>query len=530
MKTPKAKEEPNVKILVVGLDGATFKLIKTWLEAGKLPFLSKLMADGAYGNLETVFPVLSPIEWACFYTGKNPAKLGVFALSFIDEVRYASQMNASDINSLTLWGILSRYGKRVGVVNIPSTYPPEPVNGFMISGFLTPTSRNDYFYPSEIGEYMSDYEIDVKFHKFGDLPYEDVDKYGVLSKLYDIMEKRAASVSSLLRRYNVDFYATNFKEVDTLQHLFWDKPKIMLTFYKKVDRYVEQLYNLIEPNYVFVVSDHGFHEAEKYYFNINTWLEKKGYLKRSASIKANLITLLYSIGIRLGRFGFVRRLIPTQIKDKAGGEMVSHQINFKASRIYASQHGVFISKELIEKSDYITFRERLKTELKNIRNPKTGKKVFKYLLRREEQYHGKKVKDFPDLILVPEPDYIVNPNLSDKLFDRRIHRMYLTGAHKSDNQGIFIAWGENVKKGHETSGSRLIDIAPTIMYLFGIPIPTDVDGKVLEDAFEKDFLRKNPIRHRKIREGLSFAKRKVLYTRKEKDELKERLRELGYIS
>ena len=531
-KTYEKKHGIEGKVLVIGLDGATFKLMRPWLDHELLPFMAKLKTEGTSGCLETIFPSISPIAWACFYTGKNPAKLGEFTLGFIDDVKHASQMdamNASCIESRTLWGILSEYKKTVGVVNIPSTYPPETVNGFLISGYLTPISRKDYFYPPSIANYLENYEIDVQFHRIGELPHDNVDKEWVLGKLYSIMRKRTIAVERLLKKYNPDIYITNFKEIDTLQHLFWDKPNIMLSFYKKVDEYIQQLFVNFQPDYVFLISDHGFHKAEKQYFNVNTWLEKWGYLKRSKSVRGRMLSFLYLVGTRLGKYEFVRKLIPTRLKEKAEGELVGPQINFELSTAYGSQWGVFIHPKIRKSADYPTFRDKIMKELEKLVDPKTKSKVFKYIINGNDEYKGNLSLGFPDIILVPEPDYQVNPNLSDKVFDPRMHRTYLTGAHKSDKYGIFIAWGKSIKEGHKAGGLKIVDVAPTILYLFGIPIPTDIDGNVMSDIFVPSFLRRNKILYEEVKGRRILKKRKISYTHDEKEELKQRLRELGYI-
>jgi predicted AlkP superfamily phosphohydrolase/phosphomutase len=66
------------KVLIVGLDAATFDLIGPWLAEGKLPNLEALMKNGAWGRLASILPPITPPAWTSFMTGKNPGKHGIF--------------------------------------------------------------------------------------------------------------------------------------------------------------------------------------------------------------------------------------------------------------------------------------------------------------------------------------------------------------------------------------------------------------------------------------------------------------------
>jgi predicted AlkP superfamily phosphohydrolase/phosphomutase len=141
---------PDFRVLIVGLDGATFDLMLPWIEEGCLPNLARILRSGSKSPLESTIPPITPCAWSSFMTGKNPGKHGLF--DFIEPhgehgFRFT---NASFRDGETLWGCLSRHGRRVGVVNVPMTFPPEPVNGFLISGLDTPHELSPFMYPVEI--------------------------------------------------------------------------------------------------------------------------------------------------------------------------------------------------------------------------------------------------------------------------------------------------------------------------------------------------------------------------------------------
>ena len=122
------------KSLVIGLDGVPLGLIQKWSEAGELPVLSRFFKYGASGPLRSTMPPTSAAAWSSFVTGKNPGQTGVYDFLYREQGSYNfSPANGRRRDGQSLWHILSTAGKRVGVVNVPLSYPAEPVNGWIIS-------------------------------------------------------------------------------------------------------------------------------------------------------------------------------------------------------------------------------------------------------------------------------------------------------------------------------------------------------------------------------------------------------------
>ena len=128
------------KVICIGLDGATFDLIRPWLSKGKLPNIGRIIKDGVWGELESVIPPVSAPAWTSFMTGKNPGKHGIFGFKKEKQGTYEELfVNRKLIKSETLWKCLSDVGKKVIVINVPLTYPPEEINGYLMSGMDTPS-------------------------------------------------------------------------------------------------------------------------------------------------------------------------------------------------------------------------------------------------------------------------------------------------------------------------------------------------------------------------------------------------------
>ena len=136
------------RVLVIGLDGASFDLIHPWIEQGLLPTFKKIIEQGASGPLTTIIPPLTGPAWISFMTGKNPGKHAVYDFVIRSNRGYTGiPINASHRDGESLWRIFSDAKKRVGVFAVPATYPPEPVNCFMVTGMLTPAQASDFTYP-----------------------------------------------------------------------------------------------------------------------------------------------------------------------------------------------------------------------------------------------------------------------------------------------------------------------------------------------------------------------------------------------
>ena len=231
----------------------------------------------------SVIPSISAPAWVSFMTGKNPGKHGIFDFVTYSENTYFENekhplVSSHNIKDKTLWEIFSEKGKKVGVINVPITYPPRKVNGFLISGYLTPPSAETYTYPKELKEAIKNYKVEIS-------QLNDVCKLGknfpikrliemksdeVLKELYEVTEIRAATTVRLMEEWDIDFLAVVFRGTDNIQHYFWDKKDILLEYYKKIDEIVGRIINQAGKNVnIFIISDHGFGIEPKKLFFIN---------------------------------------------------------------------------------------------------------------------------------------------------------------------------------------------------------------------------------------------------------------------
>ncbi|MHA1665025.1 MAG: alkaline phosphatase family protein, partial [Candidatus Njordarchaeales archaeon] len=271
----------NNKVVLIGLDGASYNIFMPWIKKGFLPLLKKLIENGVYGVLKSTIPPDTPPAWTSIFTGKNPGKHGVYG--FLDSLpqfdekgkKYVFRVvNSRCRRSPAIWNILSKEGKRVIVINVPLTYPPEPINGVMISGFLTPSLRSNFVYPRWLKPILvkKGYRIGAKFGK---------EEFSIKSLVENIRAKVKVA-RWLMKNFDWDLFIIVFMETDQVMHVHNDIRKA-LKIYQEVDNGISTLIKeLPGKSHVILVSDHGFKKFKRAFF-LNTFLWKKSLLKLEVS-------------------------------------------------------------------------------------------------------------------------------------------------------------------------------------------------------------------------------------------------------
>ncbi|MEW6206675.1 MAG: alkaline phosphatase family protein [Pseudomonadota bacterium] len=262
------------KILVIALDGATFSLLSPLMQADKLPALQKLKSEGLAAGMQSIFPPLTAPAWASFMTGVNPGKHGIYEFLRRDRKSHRRlPVSANHLGAETLWSRLSKHGKRLGVMNVPLTYPPAPVNGFILGDFLTPAGARDFTYPrnllQEVEGRHGSYPLYVR------QVYYPGNVANVLKELNYFQSYYERVALDLLQKEPWDFFMVHFAGLDRIQHELWHilDPEHplgsarerrafrgqVLAFYQRTDESVGKLVQAAGDEYtIIVMSDHGF--------------------------------------------------------------------------------------------------------------------------------------------------------------------------------------------------------------------------------------------------------------------------------
>lgn len=547
------------RTLIVGLDGATFDLIEPLVQAEYLPTLARLMAHGIHGPLRAWPNMNSEAGWSSLVTGYNPGQHGIYHLATRTQRDHTWRpATAADRKSDPFWRLLSAAGQRVGIINVPLSYPADPVNGFMLSGMHTPSVHSPGFaYPPDLPEELQrqgiDYVIDVP--NPADLCYRDPQR--ALQEAQRMVSARSRTILHLMRTRPWDVLLAVFHVTDILQHFFWpdedgavenDDWTPMRRIYQQIDSFLSDALALTDENTtVLLVSDHGFGRAHLGRRCLNQLLAQLGllrYRQGGRRLKSQLLkdSLLFG-----------RKLIPYWLQDplarafprlhgRALHESEFSGIDWSHTQAFTRLYGgrVYINLEgreaegIVPIEEYGILHERIRGILLNLTDPATGSHVVRAVYRREDVYHGPYVEQAADL-LIEWDDSVLRDSLCYRVAGksitvqspgRRGRAKWVSGLHRP--QGIFIAYGPHIKQRATVANACLYDIAPTILYLQGHPIPQDMDGKVLTDIFVEKQLRRHPVQYSEPSKVGVRAVETVLDA-KEARKIEDRLRGLGYI-
>ncbi|MCK4512362.1 alkaline phosphatase family protein, partial [bacterium] len=428
-------ERPGSKVLIIGLDGGTWSVLDRFMELGCMPCLAELCKIVHRSELLSTNPPITPVAWSSFATGMNPGKHGIFGfLSPQSEPGGYSPppVRRESIRVPSLWRRVSDAGLRTTVLSVPLTYPPEPVNGYMVSGMFTPESAEDSTYPrslaSELGsrESMPRFQLDLTLKASRGRRAETLaqalhsDAHDYFTDLDDLTERLRRAALHLAKQ-PWDLLVAVFVGTDRLQHVLWDEvmecdPDSTLgrrigDFYRRVDDAVADLVAAAgDDSVTMIMSDHGFGPCAGNW-SMTSWLIDQGYAfhqpkKLYGTARAVLdMTGMKSTAARLlskrrGVAKVVRRsFVPldwsrTQAFFQAGTYGI--RVNLRGRE----------SEGIVEAGDdYESLRTELCERVLEMRDPATGGRVVTEALLAEEVYSGEQAEWAPDIILRPNPEF-----------------------------------------------------------------------------------------------------------------------------
>ena len=522
---------PN-RFLLIGLDGAEPSLIERWMEEGRLPNLARLRGQGAYMRCASVTPPVTYPAWATCVTGVNPGRHGIFDFTEMVPGAYALRfVNSTFRRSPALWNILSGAGKRVCVLGVPGTYPPEAVNGIMVAGFDSPGAtavERASVYPAAIYDAVKDWRYaDFQEHNIGPGWHEMA-----LAKLLEGIATKERIATSLLAREPWDFFMIVFGEADTASHHFWlfhdpDSPRhkpgpqdAIRQIYERLDRAVGSLVNAAgEKVVVGICSDHGFGGAGDGAGHLNNWLADQGELRfapqRGGGLKRAALSLVPPRfrGALFRRFGEMAARAESASRfsgiDWTGTRAWSDELNYFPS-IRVNLQGREPQGQ-VAPQDYEAYCKDLCTRLEQW-------DVVRKAWRREELYDGPHVDRAPDIVhelaLENGYSYTCLRSRGGPAF-RRLTPDEHAGGKERGTTGVHRPHGILfLSKPAVAGASTLEDIAPTVLGELGVAAPP-MDGTSL-------LTPPRPLASSEQERALE------IYSPEQERRIEQRLRDLGY--
>lgn len=554
-------------LLIIGLDGATLDLVQPWAASGRLPNLAALMKQGAWGPLRSTLPAATFPAWTSFMTGTNPGRHGIFDFTARVPGSYRVRfVNATFRRVPTLWRILSDASRQVASIGMPGTYPPEAVNGVMVSGFDAPVARTidgSFVWPPEAYR-------DVRAIA-GRLPFADVQEVSIgpdwpaeaLPRLLDGIARKTALARTWLRRQPWDCLSVVYGESDTIAHHCWRfhdpaSPRYapsphagaISAIYARLDQAVGELIAAAPTApMVLIVSDHGSGGAGDTAIHLNARLQEAGLLTFESGGAAGAIagmakqTALRWCPARVQEWIFRRAgWAASRIESAArfAGLAWSRTVAFSEELDYAPSVWIHVRGRdpfgTVAAADYERVRQEVCEVLQEWHDPWTHAPVVRRVYRREEIYDGPAVAQAPDLVLdLALPGGYSYACLSSAAGQRPPMRKLapeefaggrgrgMNGTHRRD--GLFVLSGANIPAVGRLAGVEIADLAPTLLALQGVDVPASMDGRMVAALLPEG----THIRRRAAESTAADPGIELPYDPEEERQVAERLAALGYL-
>jgi predicted AlkP superfamily phosphohydrolase/phosphomutase len=544
------------KLLILGLDGATYSVLDPLIEAGYMPNLQRLLATSARMPLLSTIPPITALAWPTVMTGNNPGKHGLLGWQEpLNEAFERPWANARKVHGAKIWHYLNAMGYRVCVANVPVTYPPESLDGTMVTGMLTPSLNTDFTYPralkKELLAEIPEYAIDIDVRRTHRHRYGHKKQVEFLTEAQNITRIRGRSFRWLLAREKPEAAFFVFELPDRLQHLHWrqiaflpeaenDSPEAaamrdaLLENYRVLDEEVGKLlHGLDESTPVVVLSDHGFGPTDTN-IHLNDWLAQHGWLQFQ-KYRAGGWNVLRQVGRRF------KRWIPDSLITRTKSSLPLYKtIDWSKTVAYAgspSEYGIFLNRAgrepagIVAEDDNETVRDQIIEALKLWRHPDDQRPVMKAVYKREDVYTGPYASLAPDIIFELERGFYISDITAPspgELFSDVSHETW--GFH--EREGIFAMKGPGILAGDLNGVAHLAQILPTILYALDFPLPEDIDGRPLTNIFDPEWLSSHPIKvGLTVDPAAHFAGDDDSgYSESEEELVAERLRNLGYFN
>jgi len=528
------------RVLIVGLDGATFDVILPMIEKGRLPVLAHLMESGAWGKLRSTLPPLSPVAWSSFLTGKNPGRHGVFGFEEVEAGSYEFRPTAATrAGQRSLWRIVSDHGRRVVALDIPFSHPPEAVNGLLVAGYGAPVGEGvEFTHPRELRA-----ELARRFGEFA-VAVPQRKAYPPDDELFwrwdRILDNRARISDFLLRREKWDVFMIVLGVTDHVQHGAWTyfepmhrdshrpdaarwRERLFLS-YEKADAFIGRLLEGADSStHVVVLSDHGFGTTWRGQLTRRI-LAEAGWLRYRGLFGGPIMDFLHRAYDALPWLKKTLHRRPTERRRLKGAAARAiawpHTAAFPAAmgwQVYVNARGAFPYGFVEPGEPYRALCREIADRLESAVAPGTNQPLVRHVWQRDEVFEGDAVPRAPDLLIEYQ-------NLHGVARASEAADWDLVGSHTMD--GVLIMAGPDIRA-TQLPDAQIIEVAPTVLHLMGLPVPRDMDGAVRVDALRDGALCERPIA---VERGAALTESvENVPSPSEVASVREQLRNLGYL-
>ncbi len=512
------------KIVVLDFTGASFDFLYPLIKKGELVNLEKILTKGAGGSIKAGFPLLHSVSFASFFTGKASGSHGIY-----DSTRggKAAPVTLDDIDTDTLLDILERNDKKSVFINVPISNVTKYNHATIIKRLPPSCSKSgkEEFFVSpdcmkaELKKGLGGYAVYVE---------KDFDSrrlQRIVSALYDSIEVQTDAVLYMLKHKEYDLLVASYNEIDKLEHLllsFSDTShpeyneerakkfkNTVHEFYKKLDEKLGHILKAIDKNTTLMIfSDFGVAPIRKF-VDINVWLRENGYLKiKDSSLDKVNKSLFFDTSSKtkeLAKFHLNHLKGESELKRRYDALcrlfVTKDDIDWSRTKAFsAGSYGqIFINLTdkyphgAVSGNDYDGILNEMAKKLMNLKDPETDRKFINEVIKKRN-LGGDMTKNASDLFIIPDNlSYYPFASLHEENIS--LYQCAFTTFTSHKTNGLVMASGAQIKRGSTINYAQIMDFVPTILYLFGIDIPSDIDGKVIKEAIKESCLKKKKVLH-----------------------------------
>ncbi len=511
------------RTFVVGLDGASWRLLEPWIEEGDLPNLEALRSTGTWAGTRSTLPPVTFPNWKSYSAGKNPGGFGVFWFERVDlEHGQIEVMEGSDFQTAELWDYLNAEGQSTGVLNMPTMYPPREIDGPVVCGGPDAAEgeyrsiESGYTSPPELAAELED-RFDYRVHP-DPLISSNEERGREVEAILDLLETHFEAALTLFEEEDLDFMHLTLFYLNVLHHFFWDEEPTKRAWLL-VDEWLGKLTGLEDTNVV-LMSDHGSAPTQTEFY-VNEWLAENGYQARSRTIEDVFRPLgldretVLSVAKRAGLVDTLAAIVPERVQqlvpqaDGVKRQRKLEAIDLDRTQAVASGQGpIYLNPDF----DVESVREQLLLDLQSVEDDHGP--LFTAVLKGEDVYSGPFVDEGPEIVVDQRPGVHVNDGIGGGTIQTGPDRW----GGENNPHGNFVANGPAFEAQGEKDRISILDIAPTILAAHETNVPTDMNGQVLPIlAGDPDWGERDPIALDN-RSGST-----------DQDTVEKRLQQLGYM-
>ena len=531
----------RISAIILGIDGMDFEMAVKFSDSGLMPALSRIRQNGAFLKAKSPIPPITPTCWTTIATGTNPGTHGVFDFGTrLDNSYEIRLINSNDISAPRFWDYFPE-GITAGILNLPLCWPPRPISGFMICGMDTPSIQKGVWPPELINEIPADYLIDTMVHWRNNIS-------GFYDEVIRMMHIRHSFFMDLIRKKVPNIAMPIYVELDRLCHAFFgsDQDQLIQRAYIEIDSIIDDWANLAQAHgaFLMIISDHGFSKLEFDLFPNALFLQENLMAFSPEKVRSYIIPdQSFPDDLRHHWHDLLKQKLPFRPLPSKDVSIIKGEIdprykvfsNLDWSKTFAYSHGlscgIYLNLQGRESEGIVNpgkDAEKISDQIINLfmklKSP-SGEPIINKVWRREELFIGKMAHRSPDLILEPAKWASTTRGATEFLSVDPIAPPAVNHTGHHNLSACFGMLGDPIRAGI-TGECNLVDFAPCLFALLDLPFPSQIEGRLLSDAFSTRYLSKHPIID--LRSIPSKTAQPIKQDDHDNEEIMKRLKGIGY--